>query len=109
MQQFDVLSTGNAGITFGNESTSVEQDELIQEQALVTSQLLPSVKGIMAILDEEIEAISDIRSYIKTLDSHADLTDLTNEYRARELYIGMIERLKSGIANRVGDYEADNG
>lgn len=109
--QFDYLNTGNTGVTetFGNEDISPIVDEAIAEQRREAQELLPSIKAILATLDEEITAVADIRSYIKALGSQADWDAISSEYRARELYIEMIGRLKQSIANKVADYEADNG
>lgn len=103
--QFDALNTGNSGVqqTFGNEETSTEQDEAISEQQREVQELLPSVQQILNAIDEEIEAIGDIRSYMKTLPEAPELKDVEAEYRGRELFIGMAERLKTAIANKVAD------
>ncbi len=108
--QFDQLTTGNANIdTFGNEGITHEVDEAIQQQRQEAQELLPSIKAILATLDEEIAAISDIRAYLKTLGTRPTKAQIEAEYAARELYITMIERLKLNIGNRVADYEATNG
>lgn len=110
-QVFDWLNTGNTGVneTFGNEEVPQVVDEAIQQQRLEAQELLPSIRAIMATLDEELAAIADIRSYMTTLGPKPSAAKLGEEYRARELYIGMIERLKLNIGNRVADYEATNG
>jgi len=110
--QFDQLNTGMTGVTmdtFGNETTTPAIDKAIQQQRLEAQELLPSIKGILATLDEEIVAISDMRSYIKSLGARPTKAQIEDEYRARELHIAMIERLKMNIGNRVADYEATNG
>jgi len=110
-QQFDFLNTGNTGVvdTFGNEDVPVEVDEAIQQQRLEAQELLPSITAILATLDAEITAVSDQRSYMKSLGPKPTKTQIEDEYRARELFIDMVERLKLNIANKVADYEASNG
>lgn len=107
-QAFDFLNTGNTGVTFGNEETTDLKQELVSEQAQQAQELLPSVKAILATLDAEIAAIADIRAYMKSLGPKPSASVVTQEYRARELYIEMIERLKLNIGNKVADYEAGN-
>lgn len=104
MAQFDQLSTGNNGVesTFGNEEVDATKQEAIAEQQLELSALLPNVQQIRDTLDAEIAAVSDIRSYIKDLGSNADPEAIASEYRARELYIDMITRLKIGMDDKVG-------
>lgn len=106
-QQFDQLNTGNTGQTFGNEEVLPTNDEAIEQQNFDAAQLLPSVKQILAVIDEEVTAISDIRSYIKEL-TKADYHTITAEYRGRELYIEFLGRLKTSIANKVSDVEASD-
>lgn len=97
------LHTGNSGIeqTFGNEEISDEQKEAIEEQKLELGQLLPGVDYIKAICQEEIDTVSDIRSYITDLGSKASKDAVQAEYRARELYITFIENLVTSIDDRV--------
>lgn len=109
-QRFDYLNTGNIGnYTFGNEELPVEVDKALQEQHLQALELLPSIKAILATLDAEIVAVSDLRAYVKQLGNRATKQDIEAEYAARELYISMVERLKLNIGNKVADYEASNG
>ena len=109
MANFDQLNTGNTGMTFGNEEVSVAQDEAVAEQMHEAQLLLPSVQAIIDTIDAEVSAICDIRAYLKTLGSRASAADIKAEYAARELFIGMCERLKTNIANRVSDVEQHNG
>ena len=104
MPVFDSLSTGNNNVdaTFGNEEADAIKQEAIAEQQLELSALLPNVQQIRDTLDAEIAAVSDIRSYIKELGSKADWDAIASEYRARELYIDMITRLKMGMDDKVG-------
>ena len=105
-QQFDFLNTGNTGVTFGNEEVPAVTDELLQAQRLEAQELLPSIKVILATLDTEIAAVADLRAYMKELGPRPTAAVITAEYRARELFIDMVERLKINIANRVADHES---
>jgi hypothetical protein len=119
MANIDALHTGNSGIepTFGNEDTSTEQQEAVSEQQRQLAELLPGVQHIIDACDEEIEAVSDIRSYIsqemkafsgKSASTVKDKYEaLMHEYHARELYISYIQRLKTTIAERVHTAEAE--
>jgi hypothetical protein len=104
-QAFDYLNTGNTGQTFGNEEVPQVVDEAIEEQRLELAQLLPSVQAILDTIDAEINAICDIRAYVKTLGARPTAADIKAEYAARELFIGMADRLKTNIANKVSDVE----
>ena len=107
MAQFDDLHTGNSAIesTFGNEQIPDAKDEAISEQQRELAELLPSVQHIIDACDEEIDAIADIRAYIKELGEKADWMSIQNEYRARELYIGFIQRLRDSITDKVANAE----
>jgi len=104
-QQFDQLNTGSTGITFGNEEVNPATDQALHEQDAQTAVLLPNVKAIVATLQAEIDAVADIRAYMTSLGPKPTAAAITSEYRARELYIEMIERLKINLANKVVDYE----
>lgn len=106
----DYLSTGNSGVepTFGNEEQSPEQTEAINEQQRQLAELLPSVQHIIDACDDEIDAISDIRSYKKDigeLTTEVKRQAFMDEMRARELYIAYIERLKTSIQERISNAE----
>lgn len=107
--QLDQLSTGNSGQTFGNETESPVKDEAIAQQQLEVANLLPSVQAIIDTLSAEIEAVSDIRAYIKELGPKPTAAAIKDEYRARELFIAMVQRLQTNIANKVADAEVSNG
>lgn len=104
-QQFDFLNTGNTGVTFGNEEVNAATDQALHEQDAQTAVLLPNVKAILATLQGEIDAVADIRAYMSTLGPKPSAAAITTEYRARELYIAMIDRLKINLANKVADIE----
>ena len=106
---FDQLSTGNSAVTFGNEEPDESQQEVVETQARELAELLPSIKSVLATIDAEIAAVSDIRAYMKTLGNRPTKAQLEQEYAARELFITMAERLKLNIANRVSDVEASDG
>lgn len=101
----DDLSTGTQAIeqTFGNEDESAEQKEEIAEQQKQLAELLPSVQNIIDTCDAEIEAVADMRAYMKSLGADPKENVIKDEYRARELYIGFLERLKNTIAEQVPD------
>ncbi len=106
MANFDDLHTGSTGgidITFGNEKISTEQTEAIRQQQLEIEELLPSVKQLLNVIDEEIAAVADIRAYMQSLPDSPSREEIEAEYRGRELFIGMAERLKTSIANKLAD------
>lgn len=105
-QQFDFLNTGNTGMTFGNEELNAVTDQALHEQDAQTAVLLPSIKAILLTLQAEIDAVADLRAYIKSLGPRPSAAAITSEYRARELYIEMIERLQQNVSNKVADYES---
>ncbi len=105
MANFDVLSTGNTGQTFGNEATPEVNTEAIEAQQAAIASLMPSVQAILDTLDAEVAAISDIRAYMTSLGPKPSAAVLSAEYRARELFIEMIGRLKSSITNKLADVE----
>lgn len=108
-QPFDYLNTGNSGVsTFGNEEVSTEQDEVVQEQQLAIEQLLPSVRQILDVIDEEIASVADIRAYMSTLGEAPDVLDIQAEYRGRELYVRFLQTMKSNITTQVGDVLEEN-
>jgi hypothetical protein len=64
---FDDLSTGNSGqvdSTFGNETTQEVKKEAIAQQQRVISELMPDVEFLRRYVDQEVKAVSDIRSYM---------------------------------------------
>jgi hypothetical protein len=103
MPVFDQLNTGNSGVeqTFGNETVQPDKIEAISEQKQQLAELLPGVEHIIDACKAEIEAISDIRAYIKELGPNPPDEAIRAEYRARELYIGYLNRLMDGIADKV--------
>lgn len=110
------LQTGNSGVsqTFGNEEVSPAQTEAIEEQRLELAELLPGVDAIKKVLDDEMDAVGDIRGYIKVLDDKAKETHIPvdkdvvfAEYRGRELYIELCKRLKQSIDDKVATAEAE--
>lgn len=105
------LATGNSALdgTFGNEFEDDIKVEAISEQQHHLQELLPNVQYVIDVLDDEIEAISDIRAYIKTLGDKPDAATIQAEYRARELYIGLMERLKTNIDDQVKIAEHEAG
>jgi allophanate hydrolase subunit 1 len=105
----DDLNTGNNGqeLTFGNEEPSNEQKQAVEAQQVELRDLMPGVESIQVVLDGEIEAVGDIRSYITELGEKATAEKIHDEYRARELYIGLIKRLKQGIDDKVAMAEAE--
>lgn len=107
----DDLYTGtNPTDTFGNEDEADVKVEAITEQQRALQELLPSVQYIRDICDDEIDAIRDIRSYAKVLGANptaAKRDELFVEYRARELYIEFVNRLKDNIENMVANAEAE--
>ena len=105
MNQFDFLNTGNTGVTFGNEDTPEVLDAALQQERLEIAELLPSVQGMLATIDAEIAAVSDIRAYIKTLGVRPTKAQVEAEYAARELFISMCERMRINITNRLSDLE----
>ena len=105
MAIFDQLNTGMSGQTFGNEEESPVKDEAIAEQQLELQKLLPSVAAIIDTLNAEIAAVSDIRAYITSLGPKPTADAIKDEYRARELFIEMVQRLQVNIANKVADVE----
>jgi hypothetical protein len=109
MGAIDYLNTGNSGIvqTFGNEEVADSQIEAVEEQKREVSELLPSVKQILTVIDEEIAAVADIRAYMKLIGTRPTKAQIEQEYAARELFIGMAERLKTSIANKVADVEQE--
>lgn len=101
MSNYDQLNTGNSGQTFGNEEQNPIIEEAIATQQLEIAQLMPQVDQIIAICEQEIATVSDIRSYITTLGDNPDALVIAAEYRARELYIQFLNNLKSGTLNQV--------
>jgi len=99
----DMLHTGNSGYepTFGNEEVSAEQQEAVAQQQAEIAELMPGVEAIKEALAAEIEAVGDIRGYIQSLGDKADATAIQDEYRARELYIGLMRRLSQSIDDKV--------
>lgn len=103
------LATGNSALspTFGNEDVQEIKEEAISEQRQVLAELLPGVKYIEDACEAEIAAISDIRAYIKSLGGNARGEAIQDEYRARELYIGFLNRLKTDISDKVSMAEQE--
>lgn len=101
--QFDALATGNSGHdTFGNEAEADAKQEAIAEQQAAIRDLMPDVEFLRGYVDNEITAISDIRSYIKELGAKPSKAQIEAEYRARELYITFLQRFKGDVDNQVG-------
>lgn len=112
MANIDMLHTGNSGVetTFGNEGIDDTKVEAIREQQDAIRELMPNVEAIRTAIDEEIKAISDIRSYQKTvgeLTTAKKREAFLDEMRARELYIGFLTRLRNGVDDQVGMAQAE--
>lgn len=90
---------------FGNEKDSTDVQEQKEEQQAVLEALLPSVEVMKHFVDEEEEAIADIRSYLTKLPDNPDGQRIQDEFRARELYIGFLRRFRSEMIRRVTDYQ----
>ena len=97
----DYYSSTNTSHTFGNEGQQTDAQELIEAQKAEIARLMPAAVDIKATIDEEIAAVSDLRAYIKTLGDSPSANSIQKEYRARELYIGFLERLKQAIDNKI--------
>lgn len=99
----DMLHTGNTGYepTFGNEEPSEEQKQAVEKQEAELRELMPGVEAIKEVLAAEIEAVGDIRSYIKDLGDKATGDAIQAEYRGRELYIALMRRLSQEIDDKV--------
>lgn len=97
----DALHTGGSSAIFGNEeqseSTKVEKDKQRRQH----NELIPHANDILNYIQEEKSAIADIRAYIKELGPKATKTALMDEYRARELYLGYLERFEKWMILRI--------
>lgn len=96
--------------TLGNEAPNDTQQQAMDEQKSELSKLLPGVEEILKTIDEEKLAVADIRAYISKLGEKPSGDQIEREYRARELYIGFLDRLATNIQSRVGTaQEMTNG
>ena len=104
----DMLHTGNSAVDFGfgNEQVSDDQQEAINEQQQHIADLMPDVEFLREHADAEIAAISDMRSYITALGPNPSAEAIQAEYRARELYIGYLNRFKGNIDDQVAMAES---
>lgn len=100
MAEPDQLYTGTVPSTFGNEDEPEAKVEAMTEQARMIEELMPSVQWVRDNIDDEIDAVSDLRAYIKTLGDNPASVALMAEYRARELYIGYLTRLKEHVSQK---------
>jgi hypothetical protein len=101
---FDDLSTGNSGqvdSTFGNETTQEVKKEAIAQQQRVISELMPDVEFLRRYVDQEVKAVSDIRSYMQVLGDAPTGKDIEIEYRARELYITFLFRFRGNVDDQL--------
>lgn len=93
--------------SFGNEKPDQEDKALIEQQKREATALKVNIDMIREVINDERDAIKDIRSYIQSgLNPEGKPKDpaaLMDEYRARELYMGFLDRLENAMANRLGE------
>ena|ERR1044072_4965096 len=97
----DLYTSSNGSQTFGNEQPTTDVQEVIQAQKAEIARLMPAADDILDIIAEEVKAVSDIRSYYKTLGDNPTANKIQKEYRARELYIEFLQRLAQTISDKV--------
>lgn len=96
------LYTGVSGNeSFDNEKPSKETEKAVQKQIDEIERLMPSVKKVLKTIEAEKGAICDFRSYLKEPERTKSANKIKDEFRARELYLGFLERLESEIRNKV--------
>lgn len=84
---------------FGNELEVVEETEAVIQEEFANRELLPSVELVIQTIDEEIEDVSNIRSFAKVNTKTGDALEV--EFKARERYFEFLGLLKAGIQQRV--------
>lgn len=96
------LYTGATGQdTFGNEQPTTDVTEVIEAQKAEIARLMPAAEDVLKIIEEEKKAIANIRAYITTLGPSPTKTQIYDEYRARELYIGFLDKLAGSIKDKI--------
>lgn len=93
--------SGGSSAAFINDVPNKTADVLKKAQRQQRSDLLPVADDIFMFLNEERDAIKDIRAYIKTLGDSPNKEKLMAEYRARELYMNYLGRFELWMVNRL--------
>jgi hypothetical protein len=105
MEDTNMYTGASSGTVFGNEEQPAEVKEMREEEDKRLQELLPSLEIIFEFVNNEKQAIVDIRAYMKTLGEKPSASAIQDEYRARELYIGFLDRFQINVQNQLHAYE----
>lgn len=87
--------------SFDNIPVDRKELEAEKEQEEANFDLLPSAEYCIEVIDEEIESVKSIHTYIATLGSKPTKDEIEAEFRARALYFDLCERLKKHLIDRT--------
>ena len=110
----DIPYSGGSSAMFLNDplvnpdkESTKKKEEQERKQRQQRSDLLPVAKDIYDFLDKERAAIADIRSYLGQLPPGTTGLQIKDEYRAREIYMGYLERFEAWMTNRLSKTPAN--
>lgn len=96
-----------APTVLGNENQQSEQvKKEMLEQSNEARALVPIAKTVSDFIAKERDDIKEFHSYLKSLlvrkgGKQPKKEDIEAEFRAREIYLGMLDRFESKIQGRV--------
>lgn len=86
----------------GNDGPTEEATRELENRAEAAERISPSLDVVMTVIEAERSQVSDIRSYLSAGVSKEAAQD---EYRARELYLGFLDRLEGTLKAMLGEYQ----
>jgi hypothetical protein len=97
----DMPFTGGSSAAFVNDELNKPAEKVKEDAKRQRNELLPVAADILQFIQSEKTAIADIRAYMKELGSKPSAAKISEEYRARELYIGYLGRFEQWMINRL--------
>ena len=103
----DIPYSGGSSAAFVNDSLNKPADAEKRKQRQQRSDLLPVAEDFFKFLNAERAAVGDLRSYMAKLPPGTSGVQIKDEYRARELYYGYLERFEQWMVNRLSKTPAN--
>ena len=97
----EIPYSGGSSAAFINDDLNKPAEKEKKKKVQQRSDLLPVATDIFTFLNEERAAVGDIRSYLTKLPPGASAVQIKDEYRARELYYGYLNRFELWMTNRL--------
>lgn len=112
MQPEDDLYTGMSMNPMQPETETNE--EALKAERKRLQEMLPTAQMLQELIQEERESVKDIRTYISTLTFADRLKSrlrgksiIEDEFRAREIYLGLLDMLESRITTDMAHFEEE--